>query len=101
MIVPVWEMTLISFFKFLRKLVGDDLNSCSYRQLEQIENQLKKSLVTVRVRKAQLLADYVKKLRAKDKYLLEENLRLSENCGEKAWQPVTKKKRKSVAAIRC
>ncbi|KAJ7975649.1 AGAMOUS-like MADS-box transcription factor [Quillaja saponaria] len=58
------------------KLLGDDLNSCSYHELE-IDNQLQKSLLTIRVRKAELIAEHIEQLRAK--------------CGEKPCQPSGKR----------
>ncbi|KAJ7970013.1 MADS-box protein [Quillaja saponaria] len=73
--------SMISEIQFLqlydRKLVGDDLNSCSYDELDEIQKQMEKSLRTIRERKDQLLAEYVENLRAKEKYLLHESAKPS------------------------
>ncbi|KAJ7975656.1 MADS-box protein [Quillaja saponaria] len=79
------HIELIEVYK--RKLIGDDLNPCSYHELEEIDNQLQKSLLTIRVRKAELIAEHIELLRTKEKGLLEENASLIAKCVEKPWQP--------------
>ncbi|XP_044505541.1 MADS-box protein SOC1-like [Mangifera indica] len=60
-----------------RKLLGKDLGSCSVDELLNIEDQLERSLHTIRARKAQLFKEQIEQLKAKEKLLLEENARLS------------------------
>ncbi|XP_056863233.1 MADS-box protein AGL71-like [Raphanus sativus] len=48
-----------------RKLMGQDLDSCSLEELKEITIKLEKSLTIVRSRKAKLNEDTVKKLKAK------------------------------------
>ncbi|XP_060211599.1 MADS-box protein AGL42-like isoform X3 [Lycium barbarum] len=50
-----------------RKLMGQGIGSCSMNELQEIDNQLERSLKNIRMRKGKLL--------------LEENARLSEKCG--------------------
>ncbi|KAH6770841.1 AGAMOUS-like 42 [Perilla frutescens var. hirtella] len=61
-----------------RKLLGHNLGDCSFQELQETENQLQLSLNNIRARKAQLFKEEMEKLQAKEKFLLEENLRLSE-----------------------
>nr|XP_016500110.1 PREDICTED: MADS-box protein SOC1-like [Nicotiana tabacum] len=64
-----------------RKLMGQGIGSCSMNELQEIDSQLEKSLKNIRARKTQLLKDEIERLKAKEKQLLEENERLSEECG--------------------
>ncbi|KAL0317723.1 UNVERIFIED_CONTAM: MADS-box protein SOC1 [Sesamum angustifolium] len=66
-----------------RKLLGHNLGSCSLEELQEIDNQLERSLNNIRSRKAQLYKDEIAKLQAKEKRLLEENERLCEKMGLK------------------
>ncbi|XP_070030639.1 MADS-box protein AGL42-like isoform X4 [Nicotiana sylvestris] len=61
-----------------RKLMGQGIGSCSMNELQEIDSQLEKSLKNIRARKTQLLKDEIERLKAKEKQLLEENERLSE-----------------------
>ncbi|KAJ0043885.1 hypothetical protein Pint_17346 [Pistacia integerrima] len=70
------------FLKFeiywcLRKLLGQDLGSCRVEELQDIDDQLERSLRSIRARKALLFKEQIEQLKAKEKLLLEENARLS------------------------
>ncbi|CAK8542269.1 unnamed protein product [Lathyrus sativus] len=60
-----------------RKLMGEGLGSCSLEELQQIEQQLEKSVSTVRARKNQVYKNQIEQLKEKEKTLLAENSRLS------------------------
>lgn len=60
-----------------RKLMGEGLGSCSLEELQQIEQQLEKSVSTVRARKNQVYKNQIEQLKEKEKVLLAENSRLS------------------------
>ncbi|PIM98710.1 MADS box transcription factor [Handroanthus impetiginosus] len=62
------------------KLLGHNLGACPLKELQEIDNQLERSLKNIRARKSQLFREEVEKLEAKEKFLLEENARLSEKC---------------------
>ncbi|KAL7582644.1 MADS-box protein AGL42 isoform X1 [Lactuca sativa] len=59
-----------------RRLLGQDLVSCSVEELSHLDNKLEHTLRTIRARKTQLFKEQVEKLKAKERYLLEENARL-------------------------
>ncbi|KAG6429527.1 hypothetical protein SASPL_107579 [Salvia splendens] len=63
-----------------RKLLGQNLGAYSLQELHETENQLQRSLHNVRARKAQLYKEETEKLLAKEKFLLEENSKLSQKC---------------------
>ncbi|KAH8521851.1 hypothetical protein H0E87_002764 [Populus deltoides] len=64
-----------------RKLLGDGLESCSIDDLQQLENQLERSLTRIRARKNQLFREQIEKLKGEEKILMEENTKLREKCG--------------------
>ena len=64
-----------------RKLLGDGLDTCSIEELQQIENQIERSLSKIRTRKNQLFKEEIEKLKEREKYLIEENRRLRKKCG--------------------
>ncbi|KAL9387139.1 hypothetical protein Peur_020263 [Populus x canadensis] len=64
-----------------RKLLGEGLETCSTDDLQQLENQLERSLTRIRARKNQLFRERIEKLKGEEKILLEENTRLREKCG--------------------
>ncbi|EYU19506.1 hypothetical protein MIMGU_mgv1a013890mg [Erythranthe guttata] len=64
-----------------RKLLGHNLVVCSIEELQEIDNQLERSINNIRAKKSQLFKEEIEKLRVKEKILLEENARLSEKFG--------------------
>uniref|UniRef100_A0A7C8ZSQ9 MADS-box domain-containing protein n=1 Tax=Opuntia streptacantha TaxID=393608 RepID=A0A7C8ZSQ9_OPUST len=64
-----------------RRLLGENLASCSLEELQQLENQLERSVSKVRARKNQVFCEQIKQLREKEKQLAAENARLlAEEC---------------------
>ncbi|CAN4125747.1 unnamed protein product [Withania somnifera] len=57
-----------------RKLLGDGLESCSLEELQQIEKQLEKSVVTIRARKMQVYREQMERSKEKEKALRAENV---------------------------
>ncbi|XP_027339465.1 MADS-box protein SOC1-like isoform X5 [Abrus precatorius] len=49
-----------------RKLLGEGLGSCSLEELQQIEEQLERSVSSVRARKNQVYKDQIEQLKEKD-----------------------------------
>nr|BAK18559.1 suppressor of overexpression of constans 1-like protein [Eustoma grandiflorum] len=76
-----------------RKLLGESLGSCSLEDLQQLEQQLEKSVKSIRARKVQVFQEQIHQLREKEKVLAAENLKLCEKCGIKA--PSTQKESKA------
>nr|AKM28409.1 suppressor of overexpression of constans1 [Phalaenopsis aphrodite subsp. formosana] len=56
-----------------RKLMGENLESCSVEELHELETELEQSISKVRWRKNRLLEEQVVQLKEKEKVLLEEN----------------------------
>ncbi|KAI9113045.1 hypothetical protein K1719_015977 [Acacia pycnantha] len=69
-----------------RKLTGEGLNTYSLQELEEIEQEVLKSVRNVRARKNQIFKEQMEKLEEKEKALTEEYARLSEKCGMEANQ---------------
>ncbi|KAI3842541.1 hypothetical protein MKX03_034407 [Papaver bracteatum] len=69
-----------------RKLMGEDLESCSINELETTENQLEKSLRNIRAKKNQLHREDIKLLKQKEKQLLEVKEFLCDKCGSGQWE---------------
>ncbi|XP_074263234.1 MADS-box protein SOC1 [Silene latifolia] len=61
-----------------RKLLGENIGECSLEELQQLENQLEKSVNKIRSRKNQVYVEQIKKLTEKEKHLAAENHRLTE-----------------------
>ncbi|KAK4837645.1 hypothetical protein QYF36_007255 [Acer negundo] len=76
-----------------RRLLGQELGSCSIDELQEIDGQLEQSLRSIRARKAQLFNEQIEQLKAKERLLLEENARLYTKSGAKS-------SRKQTEAIR-
>ncbi|XP_039125850.1 MADS-box protein SOC1-like isoform X2 [Dioscorea cayenensis subsp. rotundata] len=55
------------------KLLGENLESCSIGDLHEIENQVERSLTTIRGRKYQVLSEQIEQLKEKEKTLRERN----------------------------
>ncbi|XP_040988418.1 agamous-like MADS-box protein AGL19 isoform X2 [Juglans microcarpa x Juglans regia] len=64
-----------------RRLLGDSLELCSIDELQQVENQLERSLSKVRARKNQLFREQIEKLREEERCQLQENAKLREKYG--------------------
>ncbi|XP_062074174.1 MADS-box protein SOC1-like isoform X2 [Humulus lupulus] len=64
-----------------RKLLGDGLESSTIQELQQIENQLERSLAKIRARKNQLYREQIEHLKEEEKSLLEYNAKLRQQCG--------------------
>ncbi|KAJ9188407.1 hypothetical protein P3X46_003766 [Hevea brasiliensis] len=69
-----------------RKLLGECLGSCTIEELQQIEQQLERSVSNVRARKNQVFKEQIERLKEKEKLLADENARLCEKCGVQPWQ---------------
>ncbi|KAH7514038.1 agamous-like MADS-box protein AGL14 isoform X1 [Ziziphus jujuba] len=78
-----------------RKLMGDGLDSCPIDELQQIENQLERSLGKIRARKNQLLREQIEQLKEKERRLLELNTELREKCGMQQLLPSTKNRKEA------
>lgn len=72
-----------------RKLLGQDLDSCSPEELHDIDNQLEISLSNIRARKTQLFKEQIEQLQAKERLLLMENARLTKQCDAQPLQQST------------
>lgn len=75
-----------------RKLLGQDLGSCTNEELQELDDQLERSLRSIRARKSQLFNEQIGQLKEKERLLLEENARLCIKCGQKPWQQSTQRK---------
>ncbi|XP_040368161.1 MADS-box protein AGL42 [Rosa chinensis] len=70
----------------LMRLLGHDLDPCSAQEVNQMSSQLERSLRKVRERKDQLLTEQIERLKAKERFLLEENAKLHTQCGARPCQ---------------
>ncbi|XP_010941171.1 MADS-box protein SOC1 isoform X2 [Elaeis guineensis] len=61
-----------------RKLLGENLESCTVEELHELEFQLEKSLSNIRERKYHMLAGQIDRLKEKEKNLLKRNSSLHE-----------------------
>nr|AGN29205.1 SOC1 [Cardamine flexuosa] len=71
-----------------RKLLGEGIGTCSIEELQQIEQQLEKSVKCIRARKTQVFKEQIEQLKQKEKALAAENEKLSEKWGShetEAW----------------
>uniref|UniRef100_A0A7N2N8C9 K-box domain-containing protein n=1 Tax=Quercus lobata TaxID=97700 RepID=A0A7N2N8C9_QUELO len=60
------------------RLLGQGLGTCSLEELQQIEEQLERSVSSIRARKAQVFKEQIEQLKEKEKVLAAENARLCE-----------------------
>ncbi|CAN1236711.1 MADS-box protein SOC1 [Linum grandiflorum] len=60
-----------------RRLMGEDLGSCTLDDLQQIEQQLESSVCVVRARKNQVFREQIEKLKEKGRELVAENEKLA------------------------
>ncbi|CAI8607339.1 unnamed protein product [Vicia faba] len=65
-----------------RKLLGEDLGTCSINELQKIEQQLEKSITKIRAKKTQVYMEQIDQLKEKEKALVAENAMLSEKFYE-------------------
>ncbi|KAB5527018.1 hypothetical protein DKX38_020865 [Salix brachista] len=79
-----------------RKLLGECLGSCTIEELQQIEQQLERSVSTIRARKNQVFKEQIEQLKQKEKLLIAENARLSDECGAESW-PVSREQRDNLS----
>ncbi|XP_042464900.1 MADS-box protein SOC1-like [Zingiber officinale] len=63
-----------------RKLLGENLGSCSIDELNELEAQLEKSLSRVKGKKRTMLEEQIVQLKENEKTLLNENASLREQC---------------------
>ncbi|XP_049355347.1 MADS-box protein SOC1-like [Solanum verrucosum] len=61
-----------------RRLLGEDLESCSIDELEKVEGQLDQSLRNIRAKKNQLYKEKISLLKDEEKVLMEKNAELRE-----------------------
>ncbi|KAL8233774.1 hypothetical protein R6Q59_019874 [Mikania micrantha] len=59
-----------------RKLLGQDIVSCSLDEISELDSKLQYTLKIIRERKAHLFKEQTESLKEKERYLLEENARL-------------------------
>ncbi|KAG6476033.1 hypothetical protein ZIOFF_065268 [Zingiber officinale] len=69
--------------KSQRHLMGEQLDSLSHKELQQLENQLDNSLKHIRSRKNQVVFDSITELQRKEKALQEQNKSLEKQILEK------------------
>ncbi|XP_010455600.1 PREDICTED: agamous-like MADS-box protein AGL14 isoform X1 [Camelina sativa] len=63
-----------------RKMMGEGLDASSIEELQQLENQLDRSLMKIRAKKYQLLREEIEILKEKERNLVAENKMLMEKC---------------------
>ncbi|KAL1543469.1 MADS-box protein soc1, variant 3 [Salvia divinorum] len=61
-----------------RKLLGEGLGPCTIEELQQLEQQLERSVTTIRARKMQVYKQQIEHLKEKEKALAAENAMLCE-----------------------
>ncbi|KAL0464708.1 UNVERIFIED_CONTAM: MADS-box protein SOC1 [Sesamum latifolium] len=64
-----------------RKLLGENLGNCSIEELQQLEQQLERSVSIIRARKMQVYKQQIEQLKEKGRALAAENAMLSEKFG--------------------
>nr|QCC72900.1 SOC1 [Persea americana] len=67
-----------------RQLLGEGLDTCSVEELQQIEQQLERSLNTIRGKKYQLFREQIETLKARERLLSEEHAMLSKKALQKS-----------------
>ncbi|XP_058744085.1 MADS-box protein SOC1-like isoform X2 [Vicia villosa] len=82
-----------------RKLLGEDLGSCSINELQKIEQQLEKSINKIRAKKTQVYREQIDQLKKKEKALLAENTSLSEKCDSYSSQQAKKDDRDNIGEV--
>ncbi|XP_054779200.1 MADS-box transcription factor 23-like isoform X1 [Prosopis cineraria] len=72
----VLRQQLQQFQEYHRQLMGEKLSSLSINELQNLENQLGKSLRSVRIKKEQVLKDEIKELQQKGYQFSQESVEL-------------------------
>ncbi|CAL9038112.1 unnamed protein product [Musa banksii] len=63
-----------------QKLLGENLESCSFDELNELEGKIEQSLRSIRGRKYHLLKEQISQLKEKESSLVKENALLREKC---------------------
>ncbi|PWA48149.1 Transcription factor, K-box [Artemisia annua] len=63
-----------------RKLLGEGLGSSNIEELQEIEQQLERSVTIIRARKMQVYNEQIQQLQAKEKMLASQNAMLNVKC---------------------
>ncbi|KAL5565445.1 hypothetical protein UlMin_028609 [Ulmus minor] len=77
-----------------RKLLGEGLGSCSLEDLQQVEQQLERSLSKVRARKTEVFKQQIEHFKDKEKTLVAENAKLNEKFGVQPLQTLNNERQK-------
>ncbi|CAI8607334.1 unnamed protein product [Vicia faba] len=79
-----------------RKLLGEDLGTCSINELQKIEQQLEKSITKIRAKKALVFREQIHQLKEKENALVAENVRLSEMYGSYSSHQAKKNEKENI-----
>ncbi|XP_047946422.1 MADS-box protein SOC1-like [Salvia hispanica] len=80
-----------------RKLLGEGLGSCTIEELQQLEQQLERSVTTIRARKMQVYKQQIERLKEKEKALCAENAMLCDKFGLQKWGGAGSNEERAVA----
>ncbi|XP_042050387.1 MADS-box protein SOC1-like [Salvia splendens] len=80
-----------------RKLLGEGLGSCTIEELQQLEQQLERSVTTIRGRKMQVYKQQIERLKEKEKALCAENAMLCDKFGLQTWSGAGSNEERAVA----
>ncbi|KAL9275157.1 MADS-box protein SOC1-like protein [Drosera capensis] len=81
-----------------RRLLGEDIGSCSFEELQQLENQLDRSVAKIRAQKNRVFMQQIQQLKEKEKLLMAEHARLSGKYPLPALPPDTSSQQNEDAA---
>lgn len=65
-----------------RKILGEELESCALKDLDELESEVRRGLSLIRARKSEMLVDQIKQLERKEQILREENVFLRKGRGD-------------------
>ncbi|KAL5565432.1 hypothetical protein UlMin_028596 [Ulmus minor] len=77
-----------------RKLLGEGLGPCSIEDLQQVEQQLERSVSKVRARKTEVFKQQIEHFKEKEKSLVAENAKLCEKVGVQPLQTLNNERQK-------